>query len=104
MLVVAFPVLALGIAMYLATHLGAGPAEAPALAYDPPVPFAVSYSLVQGGGALVGWLLGAAIGAGTVAVFLLLGPLVTLVGRLLGLDVSRPTSGRREASPRPARR
>src|SRR4029079_8292175 len=33
MLVGALPVLALGIALYLDSHLGAGPAEAPALAW-----------------------------------------------------------------------
>jgi uncharacterized membrane protein YczE len=91
MLLVAFPVLAVGIALYLGTHLGAGPAEAPALAWDPPVPFAVSYSLVQGGGALVGWQLGAAIGPGTVAVIVLLGPVVSLAGRLLRVDLTRRT-------------
>jgi uncharacterized membrane protein YczE len=87
MLVVAFPVLAVGIALYLDSHLGAGPAEAAALAWDPPIPFAWSYSLVQGGGALVGWQLGAAIGPGTVAVIVLLGPVIALAGRLLRLDV-----------------
>ena len=65
--------LALGIAVYLGTHLGAGPAEAAALAWDPPVPFSWSYSAVQGLGALVGWLLGATIGPGTLAVILVLG-------------------------------
>ncbi|HET6561569.1 MAG TPA: hypothetical protein VFG72_06815 [Marmoricola sp.] len=87
MLGIAFPVLAIGIALYLGSHLGAGPAEAAALAWDPPVPFAWSYSLVQGGGALAGWQLGAAIGPGTVAVIVLLGPVVTLAGRLLRLDL-----------------
>ncbi len=87
MLLVAFPVLACGIALYLGSHLGAGPAEAAALAWDPPVPFAWSYGLVQGGGALAGWLLGAAIGPGTIAVILLLGPVVTLAGRLMRLDI-----------------
>ena len=87
MLVIAFPVLAVGIALYLGSHLGAGPAEAAALAWDPPVPFAWSYSIVQGGGALVGWQLGAAIGPGTLAVIFLLGPVVALAGRLLRLDV-----------------
>ena len=48
LLVAAFPVLALGIAVYLGTHLGAGPAEAAALAWDPPVPFRWSYGAVQG--------------------------------------------------------
>ena len=66
---------------------GTGPAEAAALAWDPPVPFKWSYSAVQFGGAVVGWLLGATLGVGTVAVILLLGPCVDLASRLLRLDV-----------------
>ena len=99
MLVLAFPVLAVGIALYLGSHLGAGPAEAAALAWDPPVPFAWSYSAVQGFGALVGWQLGGAIGPGTVAVIVLLGPTVDLAGRLLRVDVHQPgePSGTTEA-------
>ena len=54
LLVLAFPVLAAGIAAYLGSNTGAGPAEAAGLAWDPPVPFKWSYSLVQGGGALAG--------------------------------------------------
>jgi uncharacterized membrane protein YczE len=92
LLAVAFPVLALGIATYLGGHTGAGPAEAAALAWDPPVPFRWSYSLVQGGGALVGWLLGATIGVGTVAVIVALGPAVDLTSRLLRLDVHQGTA------------
>jgi uncharacterized protein len=87
LLAAAFPVLALGIAAYLGTNLGAGPAEAAALAWDPPVPFKWSYSAVQGLGALAGWLLGATIGPGTLAVILLLGAAVDLTSRLLRLDV-----------------
>ena len=41
----------------------------------------------QGGGAILGWLLGATIGPGTIAVILLLGPAVDLTSRMLGLDV-----------------
>ena len=63
-LVVAFPVLAAGIAAYLGSNLGAGPAEAAALAWDPPVPFRWSYTAVQGGGALAGWRDGARRGRG----------------------------------------
>ena len=88
-LVVAFPVLAAGIAAYLGSNLGAGPAEAAALAWDPPVPFRWTYSFVQGGGALVGWLLGAAIGPGTLAVVFLLGPAVDLAARTMRLDVTQ---------------
>lgn len=88
-LVVAFPVLALGIAAYLGSNLGAGPAEGAALAWDPPVPFRWSYSAVQGVGAVVGWLLGAAIGPGTVAVIVLLGPAVDLAARVLRVNVTQ---------------
>lgn len=91
LLAVAFPVLAVGIAAYLGSKTGAGPTEAAALAWDPPLPFKWSYSLVQGGGALVGWLLGATIGVGTIAVIVLLGPLVDLFSRLLRLDVHQRT-------------
>jgi uncharacterized protein len=87
MLAVAFPVLALGIALYLDSHLGAGPMEAAALAWDPPLPFAVSYSSLQLLSAVAGWQLGGALGLGTIAVIVLLGPAVSLVGRLLRLDL-----------------
>jgi uncharacterized membrane protein YczE len=70
-----------GVAGYLASRTGAGPAEAMALAWDPPLPFRWSYNLVQFGGALVGWLLGASVGVATVAIFLLLGPAVDAVRR-----------------------
>jgi uncharacterized membrane protein YczE len=96
MLLAALPVLAVGIATYLGTHLGAGPAEAAALAWDPPVPFRWSYSAVQGGGALAGWLLGATLGAGTVAVILVLGPAVDFAGRLLRLDVHQDADKARD--------
>ncbi len=95
MLALAFPVTAVGIVLYLGSRLGAGPAEAAAQAFDPPVPFAWTYSAVQGGGALVGWQLGSAIGPGTVAVILLLGPATALTGRLLRMDLTR--SGNDEA-------
>lgn len=88
-LVVAFPVLAAGIAAYLGANLGAGPAEAAALAWDPPLPFRWSYSFVQGGGAIGGWLLGAAIGPGTLAVVFLLGPAVDLAARTMRVNVTQ---------------
>lgn len=91
--VAAFPVLAAGIAAYLGSHSGAGPAEAAALAWDPPIPFRWSYNLVQGVSALVGWLLGATVGPGTIAVVILLGPLVDAASRLLHLDVHQGGAG-----------
>jgi uncharacterized membrane protein YczE len=83
LMVLAMPVLAIGVAGYLGSGTGAGPTEAAALAFDPPVPFRWSYSILQGGGALIGWLLGAAAGPGTLLVIFLLGPAVDLVSRWL---------------------
>ena len=91
LLAAAFPVLAVGIALYLGSHTGAGPAEAAALAWDPPVAFRWSYSVVQGGGALGGWLLGATAGVGTLAVIFLLGPAVDLTARMLRVDLHQQT-------------
>jgi uncharacterized membrane protein YczE len=79
LLVAAFPVLVVGVAGYLGSGAGAGPTEAAALAFDPPIAFRWSYSMLQGGGALAGWLLGAAIGPGTLLVIFLLGPAVDIV-------------------------
>lgn len=97
MLLAAFPVLAVGIALYLDTHLGAGPMEAAAQAWDPPLPFAWSYSGFQLLSAAAGWQLGAAIGPGTIAVIVLLGPAVALAARVLRLDLH--AAGSRDATP-----
>ncbi len=82
LLILGFAVVAVGVAGYLGSDTGAGPAEALSTAYDPPIPFRWSYSVFQGLSALLGWVLGAAVGPGTVLVVLLLGPAVSLVGRL----------------------
>lgn len=87
LLVGAMVVIAAGVAGYLGSHLGAAPIEAAGLAWDPPVPFRWSYSAVQLGGSLLGWWLGATIGVGTLAVIVLLGPMVDLASRWLRLDV-----------------
>ena len=92
LLLLAFPVIAVGIVCYLGSRTGAGPAEAFALAWDPPLPFRWSYSMIQGGGALAGWLLGAAAGVGTLAVIVALGPLVDLTARILRLHVGQERS------------
>jgi uncharacterized membrane protein YczE len=87
-------VVAIGVAGYLGSGTGAGPTEAAAIAFDPPVPFRWSYTAVQGGGALGGWLLGAAIGPGTLLVILALGPVVDLTLRAvpaLGTPAHRRT-------------
>ncbi len=99
LLAAAFPVLAIGIALYLGSHTGAGPAEAAALAWDPPTAFKWSYSLVQGGGALGGWLLGATVGVGTLAVIFLLGPAVDLAARLINVDLHQNDDAEQGVAP-----
>lgn len=87
LVLLAMPVLAVGISAYLGANLGAGPIEAAGLAWDPPIPFRWSYSAVQLLGAFTGWLLGGTIGLTTIIVIALLGPLVDLTSRILRLDV-----------------
>ena len=90
---IGFVVLSIGVAGYLAADLGAGPTEVAALAWDPPVPFRWSYSLVQVVGAVVGWLLGASLGVGTVLVVVLIGPVVDRLMPRMRFGVSRSRSG-----------
>jgi len=82
-LLVAIPIVCLGVAGYLASHLGAGPTEAAALAWDPPLRFKWSYSILQISSALIGWALGAAVGVGTFLVVLLIGPVVDWMSRVI---------------------
>lgn len=96
LLIAAFPVVVVGVAGYLGSGAGPGPTEAAPLAFDPPIPFKWSYSFLQGSGALIGWLLGAAIGAGTLFVIFLIGPAVDLVSRRVPLfDIHASSADRR---------
>lgn len=80
---IAFVLLSVGVAGYLASHTGAGPAEGAAIAFDPPMPFRWSYTVLQAVSALAGWALGAAVGPGTLIVSLFVGPTVDLLTRVL---------------------
>ena len=83
---VGFTAMTIGVAAYLAASLGAGPAEAAALAFDPPIPFRWTYSALHLAGATLGWALGAAVGAGTAIVIIGVGPAVDLmIRRLFGM-------------------
>lgn len=81
LLLIALPVVAVGVAGYLAADAGAGPTEAAAIALEPQIPFRWSYTAVQGGGAVAGWACGAAVGPGTVVMIVALGPLVSSLAR-----------------------
>lgn len=89
-LVVALPVLAMGVTGYLASQTGAGPAEGLALTTVPRIPFRWSYSVIQSAATITGWLLGSTFGVGTVLVAFGIGPMVDLMtARLPWLDASQ---------------
>ncbi len=91
---VGFTAMVIGVAAYLAASLGAGPAEAAALAFDPPIPFRWTYSALHLVGATLGWALGAAVGAGTLIVIVGVGPAVDLmIRRLFGMTPAATVSG-----------
>jgi uncharacterized membrane protein YczE len=75
-------VLSAGVAGYLEAGLGAGPFEAVTLGLHP-LPFRVAYGALQAAGAIGGWLLGASIGVGTVVIVLGVGPLATMLRKLI---------------------
>ena len=102
LLVLALPVLSVGIAGYLNTASGAGPAEVAALTFDPPVPFRWGYNTLQGLGALGGWLMGADVGPGTLLVVVALGPAVAALRRVLP-RWDEPVAGRLPGATRSAR-
>ena len=65
----------LGVAGYLASHTGAGPAEAAAISFDPPLTFKWSYTVLQAVSGLIGsGPSRAAVGPGTLLVSLFVGP------------------------------
>lgn len=93
---IGFAAMTIGVAAYLAAGLGAGPAEAAALAFDPPVPFRWTYSALHLLGATLGWTLGAAVGAGTAIVIVGVGPAVDLmIRRLFGTTPAATVNGAR---------
>jgi uncharacterized protein len=92
-LVAALPIVSFGVAGYLATATGAGPAEGLALTTGPKIPFRWSYSVIQSGATLTGWLLGATFGIGTFLVAFGIGPMVDLLmarARWLGSPRAAP--------------
>ena len=85
------PAAPVGVAGYVNTETGAGPTEVAALTFDPPVPFRSGYNALQAVCALVGWLCGADVGVGTLAVVVVLGPGIDVLHmRLPRWEVSSP--------------
>lgn len=71
-----FFVLAAGVAGYLVCDLGVGAAEAVPIAWDPPIPFKWSYSVLQLTWTAIGWACGGDIGIGTILVSVAIGPVI----------------------------
>lgn len=89
MFAVAYVLLCIGVAAYLATDMGGGPAEQAALAFDPPLPFRWSYTIFQLLSVLIGWLCGATVGVGTIILAVGIG---WSIDRLMPLLGGRPAS------------
>ncbi len=94
----AFVLVCVGVAAYLAADAGAGPTEAAALAFEPPIPFRWSYSGVQIVSGLIGWWCGADLGVGTVVVVVLIGPCVDRLIPLFPKPRARLATGRAAAA------
>ena len=73
-------ILAVGVAVYLGAGLGSGPFESLVLALRP-IPFRPAFVLLQAVGVLVGLLLRAPVGPGSLVIVFCVGPLVALVRR-----------------------
>jgi uncharacterized membrane protein YczE len=100
-LVVALPVVTIGVAGYLASGTGAGPAEGLALTTEPRIPFRWSYSAIQTGTTIAGWALGATFGVGTFLVAIGIGPMVDLLNAKAPWLSAVPATTTSERQPEP---
>ena len=85
LLVGGLAVIGVGSALYIGAHLGSGPRDSLMLAVHRRLhaPIFLARTITEGTAFLLGWLLGGAVGIGTVVSVLLIGPMVQLGFRLL---------------------
>ena len=90
---------ALGSALYIGAGLGSGPRDSLMLALSAQtrLPVGLIRGLLEGGVLGVGWLLGGAVGVGTVLFAFGIGPAVQLAFRVLQIDVPGKPNRRRGA-------
>lgn len=78
-------VIGLATALYVGAHLGSGPRDSLMIAVHQRlrVPIYLARTVTEGSAFLVGWLLGGAVGVGTIVSVVLIGPMVQLGFRVL---------------------
>jgi len=92
LLVGGLAVIGVGSALYIGAHLGSGPRDSLMIAVHRRLraPILLARTLTEGTAFALGWLLGGAVGVGTVVSVLLIGPMVQLGFRLLRQTPLRP--------------
>jgi len=91
MCLISIPVTALGTCLYMSTQWGAGPRDSlnVAVTRKLPFPYAVCRASIEGAAFLLGWLLGGAVGVGSILNVALMAPTVGLIFRLFKIDIKR---------------
>lgn len=96
LLVAGLAVIGAGSALYIGAHLGSGPRDSLMIGVHRRLrlPIFAARTVTEGSAFLLGWVLGGAVGIGTVVSVLLIGPFVQLAFRVLGQTPERPPPGR----------
>ncbi len=93
LLVGGLAVIGAGSALYIGAHLGSGPRDSLMIAVHRRLrlPIFAARTVTEGSAFVLGWVLGGAVGLGTVVSVLLIGPFVQLAFRALGQTPERRT-------------
>lgn len=90
-LIVGLLLAALGSVLYLGSQLGAGPRDGLMLGLSRKTGWSVrlTRTALEVGVLIAGWLLGGAVGVGTVVIALTIGPVIQFMSRVIGEELSR---------------
>ena len=96
----AFPLIAVGITAVVVAEIGPGPAEIVMLAiHDRGFPLAASRTGIELTCVAIGWAIGGQIGAGTIVVAVLIGPVLRRMLTAAGFDATRSVEASDCAAP-----
>ena len=90
-LIVGLLLAALGSVLYLGSQLGAGPRDGLMLGLSRKTGWSVrlTRTALEVAVLIAGWLLGGAVGVGTVIIALTIGPVIQFISRVIGAELSR---------------
>jgi len=82
---------AIGTCIYMSIQWGAGPRDSlvVAIARKSPLPYGACRAIVEGLVFAAGWIMGGAVGIGSVINVVLMGPMTGLIFRIMHIDVKR---------------